>query len=147
MLEYKKSKDERMPDMNGNGYNNNPFEDDNDYLFKMVTNNGRRKTYGWSVASMVSGILALICCCFGYTGVVFGALAIIFSVISRKNLGYFDGMAIAGLVTGIIGFILGAALIIFAYSVDEETFNKMLEEYLEEYENMLPEYEGTTPDA
>ena len=35
--------------MNGN----NPFDDGSDYLFKMVTPNGRRKTYGWSLASMI----------------------------------------------------------------------------------------------
>ena len=120
--------------MNGN----NPFDDGNDYLFKMVTPNGRRKTYGWSLASMISGILSVICCCTGYAGIVFGVLAIVFSVISRKNLGYFDGMAVAGLVLGIIGFVLGIAVIVATYTLDEEFFNeysKYLEDYMKELED------------
>ena len=134
--------------MNTNGYDNNPFEnEENDYLFKMVTNNGRRKTYGWSVASMVSGIISVICCCTGYTGLIFGLLAIVFAVISRKNLGYFDGMAISGLVLGIIGFMLGIALIIFAYTVDEEYLRKVLEEYLAELESELPSENPSGHDA
>ncbi len=120
--------------MNGN---NNPFDEGNDYIFKMVTPSGRRKTYGWSVASMVLGILSVICCCTGYAGIVFGALAIIFAVISRKNLGYFDGMAVAGLVLGIIGFVLGAAILIASFTMDDaffEEYNKYLEDYLKELE-------------
>lgn len=130
--------------MNGNEFNNNPFEEGNDYLFKMVTNNGRRKTYGWSVAAMVSGIISVICCCTGYAGVIFGVAAIIFAIISRKNLGYFDGMAVAGLVLGIIGFVLGIALIIATYTIDEQFLKEYLEEYLKEYQEQFPE---TTPDG
>lgn len=125
--------------MNGNGFDNNPFEENNDdYLFKMVTNNGRRKTYGWSVAAMVSGIISVICCCTGYAGVVFGVLAIVFAIISRKNLGYFDGMAISGLVLGIIGFFLGVALIIASYTIDDE----FIKEYLEDYLEQLPDVDS-----
>ena len=125
--------------MNENGYDNNPFEnDENDYLFKIVTNNGRRKTYGWSVASMVSGILSVICCCTGWTGLFFGIISIIFAIISRKNLGYFDGMAVSGLVLGIIGLVLGVALIVFAYTIDEEYLEKLLEEYMAEFESEYP---------
>ena len=131
--------------MNGNGYDNNPFEEKNDdYLFQMVTGRGRRKTYGWSLASMISGIFSVICCCTGYAGIIFGVLAIVFAIISRKNLGYFDGMAIAGLVLGIIGFVLGLALIISTYTVDEDMLEKYLNDYLKEYYEQQPE---TTPDV
>lgn len=130
--------------MNGNEFNNNPFEEDNeDYLFKMVTNNGRRKTYGWSVASMVCGILSVICCCLGYAGLVLGVLAIVFAVISRKNLGYFDGMAIAGLVLGIIGLVLGVALIVASYAIDPAIYEEYLEEFWAEYEKNFPQ-EGSS---
>ncbi len=128
---------ERMTEMNENGYENNPFEDENDYLFAMVTRNGRRKTYGWSVASMISGVLSVICCCTGYSGIVLGLLAIVFAIISRRNLGYFDGMSISGLALGIIGFILGLALVIAMYTMDEEVFRQYIEEFLKEYENSL----------
>lgn len=123
--------------MNGNGYNQNPFENGDDYLFRNVNPNGRRKTYGWSVASLVCGIISVVCCCIGYGAVVLGILAVVFSILSRKNLGYFDGMAIAGLVLGIVGFILGAAILLSTYFIDEEfleEYQKYLEQYLEEME-------------
>ena len=125
---------------NGNGYNNNPFANEDDYLFRTVNPNGRRKTYGWSVASLVCGIISVICCSLGYGSIILGVLAIVFSVISRKNLGYFDSMAIAGLVLGIMGFILGIAIIIAVNMVDEE-FLEQYRQYLEEY---LNEMEGTS---
>ena len=135
--------------MNNNGYDNNPFneDNDNDYLFKMVTQKGKRKTYGWSVASMVCGIISVVCCCTGYAGLVLGLLAIVFAVISRKNLGYFDGMAIAGLVLGIIGLVFGVALIIASYAIDDELIEQYLEEFMREYENQLPNGGTTDPDV
>ena len=135
--------------MNGNGYNNeNPFEEKNDdYIYQMVTGRGRRKTYGWSVASMVCGIISVICCCTGYAGVIFGILAIVFAIISRKILGYFDGMAIAGLVLGIIGTVLGATLLVATYSIDDADMQKFLDEYMEEYYQQFPEARPDTPDV
>ena len=101
--------------MNDNGYN--PFEErSEDYLFQTVTGRGRRKTYSWSLVSLICGIISLICCS-GYVGIVLGALAIVFAFVSRKNLGYFDSMAIGGLVLGIIGFVLGIAVLIDIYSM------------------------------
>lgn len=127
--------------MNGNDYN--PFEEHGeDYLFQTVTGRGRRKTYSWSLAAMICGIISVICCT-GYVGIVLGALAIIFAIVSRKNLGYFDSMAIAGLVLGIIGFILGVAVIIAIYTMDEaqleDYLNKLLEQYSAEPTEQQPE--------
>lgn len=117
--------------MNNNGYN--PFEENNeDYLFQTVTGRGRRKTYGWSVASLICAVISVICCT-GYVGIVLGALAIIFAFLSRRNLGYFDSMSIAGLVLGIIGFVMGVAVIIAIYTMDESQINDFLEKFLEDY--------------
>jgi hypothetical protein len=80
------------------------------------------KTVGFSVASMVLGILSVICCCMGWSGLILGALAIVFSIVSRKVLGYFDGMSIAGLIVG--------------KPMDEvyyEEYKQVLKEELEEY--------------
>ena len=130
--------------MNDNGYN--PFEENHeDYLFQTVTGRGRRKTYGWSLASMICGIISIICCT-GYIGIALGALAIIFAIVSRKNLGYFDSMSIAGLVLGIIGFVLGIAIIIAVNSMDEQQLEDFLNKFLEDYSETNPD--GTnTPDV
>lgn len=130
--------------MNGNGFDNNPFDDDSDYLFKIVTKNGRRKTYGWSLAAMISGIFSVVFCFTGYAGLIFGVLAIVFAIISRKNLGYFDGRATLGLILGIIGFVLSLALIIATYTMDADLI-KYITEYIEEYQKTIPDTDTKGP--
>ena len=122
--------------MNDNGYN--PFEEkQEDYLFQTVTGRGRRKTYGWSLASVICGVISVICCT-GYVGVVLGILAIVFAIVSRKNLGYFDSMAIAGLVLGIIGFVLGIAVVVTILTMDEQQLKDLLNKLFQE-SNTLPD--------
>lgn len=129
--------------MNGNDYN--PFEEhDDDYLFRTVTGTGRRKTYSWSLASMVCGIISVICCT-GYVGIILGILAVVFAGISRKNLGYFESMAIAGLVLGIIGFVLGASILIAILTMDEAQLEDLIRKVFEQYNTEVP-VEETTPD-
>ncbi len=115
--------------MNGNGFGNNGNENE-DYIFMNVTKNGRKKTRGWSIAAMVSGILSVICCVTGYASIILGAIAIVLAIFARRNLGYFDGMAIAGLILGILGFVLGVAIIIAINFVDEE-FLERFKSYFE----------------
>jgi hypothetical protein len=111
---------------NGNAAEQNPAGDESYYAkytedaqtapqgdapYKTVMD-GVPRSRGWSVASMVLGILSILCCCFTYVPLVMSVLAIIFSIVSRRNLGYFDGMAIAGLVMGIIGFIFSVMALV-----------------------------------
>ncbi len=96
--------------------------------------NGRPKTMGWSVASLVLGILSIACCCFGYAGIIFGAAAIAVAVISRRSLGYFDGMCIAGLLLGIFGTVFGISIIVMIESIPQEEWDKMIEEFMKEME-------------
>ncbi len=58
---------------------------------------------GWSVISLFSGILAVLLCSVYYLGLVFAAVSIVAAVVSRKKLGYFDGLSLAGLLVGIVG--------------------------------------------
>jgi hypothetical protein len=92
----------------------------------------RPKSRGFSVASMVFGIISVICCCTGWVGVFCAALAIVFAVVSRKTLRYFDGMSIAGLVLGIFGLVMGVMIIWVTYGPMAE----MLDEIYKEIENM-----------
>ena len=114
--------EERNDSENG-GYNNE------DYAFQTLMRNGRPKTIAWSVASLVVGILSVVCCCFGWSGLVLGALAIVFAILSRRDLGYFDGLSIAGLVLGIFGAIFGIAMIVSTFLIPEE--------FWEEYKKQL----------
>ena len=114
---------------------NNQYQQNNnneqEYAFQTLTRNGRPKTLGWSVASMVVGIVSVVCCCFGWSGIVLGIGAVLLSIVSRKTLGYFDGMSIAGLVLGIFGLVFGIAMIAGTYMIPEEFW----EEYYKELEN------------
>ena len=105
---------------NANGSGNGQGSDPADYAFKTVLKNGRPKTMGWSVAALVLGIVSVVCCCFGWASLILGVLAIVFAVISRRSLGYFDGMSIAGLILGIFGIVFGVAAIIGAFLLPED---------------------------
>ena len=59
----------------------------------------------WAVISFAAGILSLALCPFYYVGFVFVGVAVITSLISRRNLGFFEKYSIMGLVFGIMGFV------------------------------------------
>lgn len=54
---------------------------------------------------MVLGIIALVTSCFGVTGIICGALAIIFGGLALLSHKAGKGMAITGLVCGIVALI------------------------------------------
>lgn len=70
-----------------------------------------QKTNNMATTSLVMGIMSIVlscCCCIGG---VFGGLAVLFACLSKTD-GPFDGKAMAGLITGIIGILLGIVGII-----------------------------------
>ena len=125
-------KEENMNNSENGQNNSNYYQNEQDYAFQMLTRNGKPKTRGWAVASMVLGILSVVCCCFGWSGILMGAGAVILAIVSRRNLGYFDGMTIAGLILGIFGFVFGATILIYTLTLPPEFW----EEYFKELENL-----------
>lgn len=107
---------------------------ENDYVYQTIMRNGMPKTKSFSVVSLIIGIFSAVCCCFGWSGLILGALAILFSVLSRRRLGYFDGMSIAGLVLGIFGFVIGAVITIVSLSLPEEFWEEFYKSYYEALE-------------
>ena len=130
----------------GSEWNNGNFENNQngdygnqDYAFQTLMRNGRPKTFGWSVASMVIGIISVVCCALGWTGLILGAAAVALSIISRRKLGYFDGMSVAGLILGIFGFVFGVSMLIAVnFLITEE----MMEEFWQEYYKQLEDIEN-----
>ena len=96
----------------------------------------KNKSRAWSVASLVVSIFSVICCCTGWAGIVLGAIGILFAIISRRSIGYFDNLSIAGLIIGIFGVVFGVSAVIISYTFENspyyEEYLKMLEEMLEE---------------
>ena len=109
-------------------------EDKEDVRYDEIFDINRPKNRGFSITSMVLGIVSVLCCCLGWTGLIFGAAAIVFAIVSRKSLGYFDGMSIAGLVVGIFGVCFGVLMLVVMYGPIAE----MLEEIVNDLENEIP---------
>lgn len=107
--------------------NGNNFDNGNEFVFQNVMD-VKSRNRGLAIASMVLGIFSIVCCCLSYVGLAAAVLAIVFAVISRVRMGYFDGLAVAGLVTGIIGAVFGIAIIIV-----DLFFVEIFEAYLAEY--------------
>ena len=120
----------------GSSYSSNEDGAGQSYAYKTVMD-GVPRSRGWSVASLVLGILSIVCCCVEYGGLIMGILAIVFSIISRRNLGYFDGMAIAGLITGMIGAVFGIAMLALGLYLNANP--EILESYMEYLESIYGE--------
>lgn len=89
---------------------------------------------GFAISSMVLGILSIIiCCCIEYVSLILGILAIVFYAVDRKRNGKSSGMAIAGLICGIIGTSLSALSILL-------TVTGVLEKFVNMY---FPEYDSS----
>lgn len=61
---------------------------------------------GYSIASLVCGILGLLCCCCGFFGFIVSAAGIALGIVSIKKNCEGKGMAIAGIVCGGIGALM-----------------------------------------
>lgn len=74
---------------------------------------------GLSIASLVLGIISLFTCCLGVVGAVFASLAILLGLGSfiAKQSG--KGMAIAGIICGIIALIPAIKIIVTAKKISE----------------------------
>lgn len=86
----------------------------------------QKKKNGFSIASLVLGIVSLVgccCCCGEIIGTILmgicGVLAIVFAFLSKKdNGGKMDGKAIAGLVLGIVALVFLVFFLILAINLN-----------------------------
>ena len=74
----------------------------------------QQKSAGLSIASMILGILSIPVCCVWFLSIVFGLLGIILGVIARGKVSRGEasggGMAITGIVCGVIGLLFGLGI-------------------------------------
>ena len=69
----------------------------------------------WSVLSLIAAILSVVLFSFFYIGGIIAALvAIALAVVASRKLGFFDRMALFGLIFGLFGLVFG----IFSMVVD-----------------------------
>ncbi|MGW3741503.1 DUF4190 domain-containing protein [Streptomyces sp. NPDC005146] len=97
---------------------------------------GSAPSNGMGTAAMVLGILAVcLFCIYGIPSLILGALALIFGILGRKRVQRGEatnsGQALAGIIMGSIGMVLGVAIISFfiwlfvthADEFDDNTYN------------------------
>ena len=97
---------------NGGQYNQNGMN--NQYSNMGYTPRPQQPTNGAAVASLVCGILSIPTFCLYGLGLVLGILAVVFAIVSKKGQDNMSGMAIAGMITGIIGALITAVIWIIA---------------------------------
>lgn len=73
---------------------------------QVIINTGNGQGSGLAVASLVCGILSMVFCCVSFLGLILGVLAVVFGVIVLVSGSNGKGMAIAGILTGSIGFVI-----------------------------------------
>ncbi len=98
----------------------NQYDDFNEKYREIKENKENSQIAGenpWSLVSLIVSIFSICCCPFSALAIALGILAIIFSGISKRRSGKFDGLATAGMIVGIFGVVLGllaiAATVIF----------------------------------
>ncbi|MCD7907735.1 MAG: DUF975 family protein, partial [Clostridium sp.] len=97
------------------GYNQNRYQPSNGYNQQGYNQGTQYQTQyqteikpapnGMATASLVMGILSLVCCWCGYVGIAFGSLGIIFALLSKRDEPM-SGQAKTGLTLSIIGLAL-----------------------------------------
>ena len=84
-----------------------------EYVYKkVIPNKQNRRT--WSLASLVLAILSLMLVYFSWVSIVLALASGGCALISRKNLGYFDKMTLAGIIIAIFGVVFSLGGLIFA---------------------------------
>lgn len=116
---------------NGSPCNNNSgnnWNTDNQPGGYYPNNPPRRSAGGPMVtAALVMGILSVVLMCCGLS-YVFGALGIIFALLSRKD-GPMDSQAKIGLGLSIAGSVIGTIIVIFAFASNLPYYTELLKEY------------------
>ena len=98
----------------------------------------KKQTNGFAIASMVLGIISVLCCCINYISIVIAVIAVVFFVVDRKTNGKSNGMAIAGLVLGIFGIASGV-LSIFSSLILNNAFPELESIYNSVFESLYGE--------
>lgn len=96
-----------MNEQNNSGFQQPQRESGSPYKDKRST--------GFAVAALVLGILSIATCCCIYSALPFGALAILFALLSRGGEMKMNERALAGLGLGIAGLVIAIAAFVFMF--------------------------------
>ena len=126
--------------------NNGSFEPNYTVINEQFAAEQTRKN-GFSIAALVLGIVSIVCCCISYLGLICATLAIIFAILDKKQNSSMNGMALAGLICGIIGAVIAVFTIVDGILNPVELDEAFWEEYFQMLEEMMNSVEGDTGEA
>lgn len=98
---------------------------------------------GMAIASLILGILSLLCCCIGFPFAIVGLILAIISLVKGKDG---KGLAIAGLITSIV--CLGISTMAFINALPMLPYIDDFKDYYQNHNEIYEEYQedGTLPD-
>ena len=100
-------------EFNEQNKSSNDNQDESEYAYKNVIKKDKTNRRTWSVISLVLGILSSLVVHFSWVSLILSIAAVVLGIISRNNIGYFDGISIAGISVGIFGIVFAIAGLIF----------------------------------
>lgn len=77
-------------------------------------NQNYQEVNGLAIASLICGILSIICCCSRIISIILGGTAIGLAIASKKPNQNMSGLAFAGIITGAIGGFFAVVLLFFS---------------------------------
>lgn len=105
-----------------------------------------KRSRGFTTASLVLGIIGIATGCCVYTGIICGALAIIFALLSRGGEKTMSNQAKVGLALGIVGIVTGILMLVAAFAVVIAEFGSF-ENYMEYYFDLMEPFMSAYPDT
>ena len=143
--DFNKNENNEYSDMNYSDGTRSDSEngENTNYAYQSVMRN-KQNSRTFSIVSLILSIISVVCCCSPWVSLLLAVLGIVFSVYSRRNIGYFDGLSIAGLVVGIFGCVFSLVSIFWGLLLStDSTMTEELEKYLEEIlGEEMPNVEG-----
>lgn len=107
--------------------------DYNQNMNSQMPNQPKQSGSGFAIASMVLGILSIVfACCYGI-GLVLAIIGLILGVLALKQQRPGKGMAIAGVVTSILGLLCGLFWVLIAVGI--ATSPEFLDGFMKGYDS------------
>ncbi|MBD5547400.1 MAG: zinc-ribbon domain-containing protein [Lachnospiraceae bacterium] len=124
---------EQQNNSNSSSANTNPYYDVQSPQYYSSNQNETMQGgghIGVAIASLVCGILSIICCCFSLFSGALAVAAVVLGIITLCAKYDGKGMAIAGIITGGIGFLIVIAMLVIGGSA---AYNDLLDEFYYDY--------------
>ena len=118
-IDYGPAEETYKSDVQYETYNNSTTQYYNTPVVDAAGSKPEGGNIGVAIASMVCGIISILCCCLWLFSAILSVAAVVLGIITLSKKYDGKGMAIAGIVTGGIGFVL---VVIFLFVVGVETF-------------------------